>query len=219
MKKLFCINTITNFKEIIYDPFGVPFMKKYPDIEIYNILDDTLLKEVTLNDGVTSSVIRRMYNYSMSAVEYGADCIMCTCTSLNTAANALKDIIPVPIFDIDEPVARQAVQTGKRIGVLATLPTSPKAIIKTINAEAAKAGKSVEVITKIAEGAFDVLSAGDRNKHDEMVCQQLYALAHEVDVIAFAQISIGLLKHDTCSVPILKIGESGYEYARKLMGI
>ena len=219
MKKLFCINTITNFKDIIFDPFAVPFMEKHSDVEIYNIVDDTLLKETTANQGVTASVIRRMYNYSMSAVECGADCIMCTCTSVNAAAVALKNIVPIPIFDIDEPVARKAVQIGRKIGVLATLPTSPNAIIRTIETEATQAGKSVEILTCVAEGAFDVLSAGDRNRHDEMVCEQLYRLAKEVDTIVFAQISMSLLKHDPCDVPIIKIGESGYDYARELMGL
>ena len=61
------------------------------------------------------------------------------------------------------------------------------------------------------DGAFDVLCAGDRAKHDEMVNEALYRLSSEVDVIAFAQISMSMLRHDPVETPIYKIGESGLE--------
>ncbi len=217
MSKLFCINTITNFKDIIFDPFGKPFMEKNPDIEIFNIVDDTLLKETIANKGVTSSVLRRMFNYMTAACESGADCVMGTCTSVNAAAKYLRPLSPVPYLNIDEPVAREAVKAGKRIGVIATLPTSPGAIIRLMEENAAEMGKSISITTKIADGAFDVLCAGNRPKHDEMVNECLYALQKEVDIIVFAQISISLLKHEPVSVPLFKIGNSGYEEAKRLI--
>jgi len=75
----------------------------------------------------------------------------------------------------------------------------------------------VELVVKVAEGAFDVLCAGDRPKHDEMVLAALAELAKEVDVIAFAQISMSLLPHGDVGVPIYKIGRSGYEKIYSLM--
>jgi len=217
MSKLFCINTITNFKDIIFDPFGKPFMEKNPDIEIFNIMDDTLLKETIANKGITSSALRRMFNYMTAACEAGADCVMGTCTSVNAAAKYLRPLSPVPYLNIDEPVAREAVKAGKRIGVLATLPTSPGAIIRLMEENAAEMGKSISITTKIADGAFDVLCAGNRAKHDEMLNECLYSLQKEVDIIVFAQISMSLLKHEPVSVPLFKIGNSGYEEAKRLI--
>ena len=216
-KKLFLIHTINNFKEIIYDPFGKPFAEANPDIEIYNIADDTLLKETLVEGGVTSNTIRRIYNHVMTAVEYGADCAMVTCTSVNMAAKHIKALAPIPVFNIDEPVAKATVAAGKKIGVLATLPTSPKAAIRLLNQEAQEQKKDIEIITSVVDGAFDVLCAGDRAKHDEMVCDALYKLAKEVDIITFAQISMSLLKHEACGVPIFKIGTSGFDLAKELI--
>ncbi len=217
MSKLFLLNTITNFKEIIYDPFGKPFAEANPDIEVFNIMDDTLLKETQVAGGITKSVMRRMYNYTMQAVECGADCVMGTCTSVNMAAKYIRPLAPIPVINIDEPLAREAVKAGKKIGVLATLPTSPGAIIRLLEENAKEQGKEIEIVTKVAEGAFDVLCAGDRAKHDEMICENLYTLAKEVDIIVFAQISMSLLKHDPVDVPIFKIGESGFAEAKRLI--
>lgn len=216
-KKLALIHTINNFKDIIYDPFGKPFAEANPDIEVYNICDDTLLKATVAAGYCTESVIRRIYNYVMSSAEFGADCAMLTCTSVYAAAKYIRPLAPIPVFDIAEPVAKAAVAAGRKIGILATLPTSPKAVINMINEEAAACGKDIEIVTRVAEGAFDILCAGDRAKHDEMVCESLYSLAKEVDIICFAQISMSLLKHEDCGVPLFKIGPSGFDHARELI--
>lgn len=156
-KKLALIHTINNFKDIIYDPFGKPFAEANPDIEVYNICDDTLLKATLEAGHCPDSVTRRIYNYVMSAVEFGADCAMLSCTSVYEAAKFIRPLSPIPVFDIAEPTAKAAVAAGKKIGTLATLPTSPKAVINMINQEAAEVGKEIEIVTKVADGAFDVL--------------------------------------------------------------
>ena len=42
-KLLYTINTVNNFMDIIFNPFGKPFANANPDIEVYNIMDDSLL--------------------------------------------------------------------------------------------------------------------------------------------------------------------------------
>ncbi|MEX1376433.1 MAG: aspartate/glutamate racemase family protein [Eubacteriales bacterium] len=216
-KKLFLIHTVNQFRNMIYEPFAVPFEKANNDIEIYNIMDDTLLKETLANGGITNGVCSRILNYVKSAAEAGADCVMCTCTSVNAAAKYARNFAPIPFFNIDEPVARETVKNGKKIGVLATLPTSPKGTVRLLNEEAQKQNKDIEIVTSVAEGAFDALTAGDVKKHDEMVTEALFKLAKEVDTITFAQISMSKLVHDDPGVPIYKIGASGFEEAKKIL--
>lgn len=215
--KLYTINTVNNFMEIIFNPFGRPFAEKNPQIDVYNIMDDSLLKDVLAAGKATPAVISRMMAYSHTAQASGADGIIVTCTSVNEATAMIRPTLSIPIINIEEPVARDAVKNGKRIGVLATLPTSPAAIGRTITRIAREENKQVEVINRVADGAFDVLCAGDRKKHDEMVNEALYRLAGEVDVIAFAQISMSLLAHEKVDVPIYKIGTSGFEMIKSLM--
>ncbi len=216
-KLLYTINTVNNFMDIIFNPHVKPYVDEKGDIEVYNILDDSLLK-ATLNDGgMTPKTASRMLNYAKAAENSGADGIIVTCTSVNEATKNIRPFLNIPIINIEEPVAEMAVNAGKKIGILATLPSSPVAIERVIREKAALQGKEIEIVTRVAEGAFDVLCAGDRAKHDEMVCNCLYELAKEVDCIACAQISMSLLKHDEVSVPLFKIGRSGMERIDELM--
>lgn len=217
MKKFLCINTVNSFKEIIYDPFLAPFAEKNPDIELITITDDTLLSETRKYGGVTPALIKRMYAYANIGIEMGAECIMCTCTSVNKATEKIAPLLPVPMFNIEEPTAQAAVDCGARIGVLGTVESSPGAIISVMNDYAGKIGKKVEFVTKVVENAFEILSAGDRAKHDEMVLSAVRELSKEVDCIVFAQISMSLLPDAGVDIPIFKIGNMGLEKARELL--
>lgn len=216
-KKLFTINTVNNFMGMIFEPFGKPFLEANPDISITNIMDDSLLRETLAAAGPTADVANRMLNYAQTAQAHGADGVLVTCTSVNDATRYIRRFLRIPILNIEEPVAEQAMAGGTRIGVLGTIPTSPVAIGAVIRAKAEEKGKKVELINRVAEGAFDVLCAGDRDRHDEMVRDALYALAKEVDVVAFAQISMSLLRHDAVPVPVYKIGASGFAKIKDLM--
>ncbi len=223
MKKLYTINTneAEVFMEVIYNPFLVSFKAENPDIDVKNIIDDSLLNDTRLYGGMTTAIANRMLSYAKAAEYSGADGVLVTCTSVNKATKMIRPLLSIPILNIEEPVAEMAVSAGTRIGVLATIPTSPKAIIEVIQEKAAAAGKNVTIVTRVADGAFDVLKSGDRERHDEMVAQTLYKLAQEVDCIAFAQISMSKVKYDESrvSVPVYKIGISGFDRMKKLMGI
>lgn len=216
-KLLYTINTVNNFMDIIYNPFGKPFAETNPDIEVYNIMDDSLLVDTRKYNGMTPSIASRMLNYAKAAEASGADGIIVTCTSVNRATKMIRPLMNIPMINIEEPVAEMAAMSGKRIGVLGTIPTSPGAISWEIEEKAAQMGKEIEIVPVVVDGAFDVLCAGDRAKHDEMICEALYKLAKEVDCIAFAQISMSLLKHDPVDVPLFKIGTSGFDKIKELM--
>lgn len=216
-KLLYTINTVNNFMDIIYNPFGKPFAEANPDIEVYNIMDDSLLVDTRKYDGMTPTIASRMLNYAEAAEASGADGVIVTCTSVNHATKMIRPLMNIPMINIEEPVAEMAAMSGKRIGVMGTIPTSPGAISWEIEEKAAQMGKEIEIVPVVVDGAFDVLCAGDRDKHDEMVCEALYKLSKEVDCIAFAQISMSLLKHDPVDVPLFKIGASGFDKIKELM--
>lgn len=215
--KLYAINSVNNFMDIIYRPFVEPFAKDNPDVSVYNIMDDSLLSDTLAEGGVTPAITSRVLNYAKAAEASGADGIIVTCTSINRASALIRPFLRIPMLNIEEPVAEMAVQSGQRIGILATLPSSPGAIGAVIEQKAREADKQVELVTEVVDGAFDVLCAGDRDRHDQMVCEALYRLAERVDAIAFAQISMSLLPHDPVSVPVYKIGRSGLDRVLEMM--
>lgn len=217
MRKLYALYTVNNFMEMIYNPFAKPFEEEHPDIRIYNIMDDSLLADTRAQGKMTPVIATRMLHYAQAAEASGAEGIIVTCTSVNEATRLIRPFLHIPIINIEEPVAEMAVEKGSRIGVLATLQTSPAAIGRVIQEKADEKGRKVEIVNRVVEGAFDILCAGDRPRHDEMIRRELYRLAGEVDVIAFAQISMSLLQFDPVEVPVCMIGRSGFESIYKKM--
>lgn len=217
MKTLYTINTVNNFMGMIYEPFGKVFEEKNPDVKIYNIMDDSLLVDTRTYNGMTPTIASRMLNYAKAAEASGADGVLVTCTSVNEATKFIRPLMNIPILNIEEPVAEMAVKNGKKIGILGTIPTSPAALGRVVQEKAAELGKEIELVPAVAEGAFDVLCAGDVKKHDEMVCEALEKLAKEVDVIAFSQISMSLIELPETEVPVYRIGESGFQKIKEMM--
>ena len=189
MKKLYTVNTVNNFMGMIYDPFAKPFEEKHPDLKIYNIMDDSLLEETRIYDGMTPAIASRMLNYAKAAEASGASGVLVTCTSVNQATKYIRPLLNIPILNIEEPVAELAVENGTRIGILGTLPTSPAAIGRVIREKAREMGKAVA----------------------------LEGLAKRVDVIAFAQISMSLINIPKVDVPVYMIGQTGFDKILAMM--
>lgn len=215
--KLCTLHTTDKFMELMSDPFTKPFLKDNPEMEHMDITDSSLIAETQAAGYATDAVARRMYSYMMAAVDAGADAILVTCTSVNTVTKKIRDMIPIPVISIEEPVARKAVESGSVIGILSSLATSAKPVEQTIREEAKNINKNVDIKICVADGAFECLMSGDRVSHDEKIREALKELSQEVDVIVFAQISMSLVEHPSCQIPILKIGRSGYDMAKEVM--
>ena len=215
--KLCTLHTSEKFMELMSEPFTYPFLKNHPELEQMDITDSSLIKETQKAGFATPSVARRMYQYMMCAVEAGADGILVTCTSVNTITKQIRNMIPIPVVSIEEPVAKLAVESGVKIGILSSLATSAEPVKTTILEEAEKAGKEVAVRIQVADGAFEALMEGNRPLHDEKVKESLDKLIKEVDVVVFAQMSMALVEHKEYDKPVLKFGLLSYEAALEAM--
>jgi Asp/Glu/hydantoin racemase len=178
-----------------------------PNVKVFNIVDDSLIKNVISCGELTPANARRVVNYVGSAEVAGADFILVTCSSIGAAVEAAADLTGVPVLRVDQPMADKAVQTGKRIGVVATLSTTLQPTSDLVKRRAAVAGKTIELETVLCEGAFDALMSGDTATHDAMVAKALRELSTKTDVIVLAQASMarvadGLAPEDK-KVPIL----------------
>ncbi len=215
--KLCTLHTTDNFMELMSDPFTKPFLAQHPELEQMDIADSSLIKETQGAGYATPAVARRMYNYMMCAVDAGADAILVTCTSVNTVTKKVRDMIPIPVISVEEPVAEKAVAAGTKIGLLSSLATSAEPVKQTVLEKAAEAGKDVDVRIAVADGAFEALMSGDRALHDEKVREALDKLVKEVDVVVFAQMSMALVEHPQYDIPVLKFGLLSYEVALEAM--
>jgi Asp/Glu/hydantoin racemase len=178
-----------------------------PNIQTFNIVDDSLIKNVIKCGELRPETARRVVNYAASAEAAGADFILYTCSSIGAAVETAATLSKVPVLRVDQPMADKAVQTGNKIGVIATLSTTLNPTTDLVKRRAIVAGKEVQVISKLCEGAFDALMSGDAAKHDAMVAAALKELSSQVDVIVLAQASmarvVDTLNEADKKVPIL----------------
>lgn len=215
-KRLALIHTVNWYQKVITIPFVEPWLKENPQVEVFNIMDDSLLSESLANHGATPAVIKRLQFYVLAAESMGADVAMITCTTVGEASWIARKYASIPVFNIDEPMAREAVRRGRRLGIVATVPTSPAATKRLLERTAAEAGASVEIEIAVNEQAFEHLQKGEIDRHNELVHQEMDRLAERVDVLVLGQISLAQIKHET-KVPVLQVGHSGFAEARRLL--
>jgi Asp/Glu/hydantoin racemase len=180
---------------------------KLPNVEVFNIADDSLVKGIMAAGHLTAQISRRVAGYLESAELAGADYILVTCSSIGPAVEAAAKRISVPVLRVDQPMADQAVQTGKHIGVIATLRTTLEPTADLIERRAEKAGRQIKLTSRLCEGAFDALMNGDAAKHDALVAGALKELSQSADVIVLAQASMARVEEGLAPadkrVPIL----------------
>lgn len=163
---------------------------KLPHVDTFNIVDDSLVRAIGARGSLTADIARRVSGYISSAEAGGADLVLVTCSSIGPAVEAAAPFCAVPVVRVDEPMADRAVQTGRRIGVIATLPTTLNPTADLVRRRAALASRTIELTTRLCEGAFEALMAGDAAKHDTLVAAALRELSTQVDVIVLAQASM-----------------------------
>ena len=189
-------------------PVFADLCNKYlPGVKTFNIVDDSLIKNTIACGELTPATSRRVVNYAGSAQEAGADFILFTCSSIGPAVEMAASLTKVPVLRVDQPMADKAVQMGGKIGVIATLSTTLEPTTDLVKRRAAAAGKEIEIVSRLCEGAFDALMSGDAATHDKLVAGALKDLSKEVDVIVLAQASmarvVDSLDNSEKSVPIL----------------
>lgn len=217
MPTLAMIHTVSWYDRSVIQPFAVKFSQDHPEVRIVNIMDDSLLEEALAYQGPNSAVKRRMVAYALAAEAAGADVVMSTCTTMAPGTELAKPLLSIPIFNIDEPMANEAVRLGRRLAILATVPTSAPATRFQLEAAARRAGVEIQMETRICEPAFQALTSGREDEHNALVHDAMDELARTADVIVLGQISLSRIQHRPPGVPVLQVGHSGFAEARRLL--
>ena len=221
MTKVVLIHTVEGNVKV----FGDLVAEIAPDLPAEHVIDESLLGD-TIDAGTLTDAVRRRFRERVEAARRdGADVIMLTCSSVGPSADGLGEELGVTVLRVDEAMAERAVELGPNVGVAATLPTTLGPTAELIRRAAVKLGRSVEVTTSLAEGAFQALRAGDAERHDALVTATLRDLASNVDVIVLAQASMARavggaasIDADGRAVPILTSPRLGVERLRDIAG-
>src|SRR5438046_1693095 len=125
---------------------------KLPQIDVFNLVDDSLIKDVIAHGRLRPQTARRVTQLVAAAEDAGADFVMVTCSSIGAAVETAATLATVPVLRVDQPMADQAVATGRRIGVVATLSTTLEPTADLIQRRAAAAGKPIALNSRLCEG-------------------------------------------------------------------
>ena len=191
------------------------------DIKVFNISDDSLIKNTIERGVLTPDTFRRVVNYVASAEEAGADFILVTCSSIGPAVETAATLVNVPVLRVDQPMADKAVRMGNKIGVVATLSTTLEPTSDLVRRRAALAGKKIEQTSRLCEGAFDALMSGNPELHDKTVASALKELSQQADVILLAQASmarvVNQLRDEDKKAPILASPELAVQHLTEIL--
>lgn len=209
MRRVVLVHTVAGLVPVFQElAKGLP-----GDVKISNIVDESLLEDAISAGGLTHSVSRRVVHHILSAADSGAVAVLATCSSIGPAVEIASRLVDVPVLRIDEPMASAAIESGRRIGVLATVASTLNPTVDLLRRCTQSLDKDVEVTPVLRDEAFTAMRSGDGARHDEIIGEALMDLAADVDVIVLAQASmarvVDTLEPGALSVPVFSSPSSG----------
>lgn len=189
MKKLVLLSTgVALVSEIVekVKSFG-------KEIEIYNIVDDSIIKTIAKNNGIIPDYIfNRVKNYCSVADEIEADALLLTCSSISeTIDYARAEGVKIPLFKIDEPMIEFAVKNSfESIGVIATVKTTLQPTLRLIHDKLKVYDKEIRIESLLCEEAFDAYLKNETATHNRLVKEGIIKLLRKCDYVILAQASM-----------------------------
>jgi Asp/Glu/hydantoin racemase len=188
------------------DVFAALLAELLPAAATTVIVDELLLRDTIRRGEVAEATQSRVRDHVNWLAGSGVDAVLVTCSSLGRVADAVNDQADVPVLRVDRAMSERALTVGRRVGVIATLPTTLGPTASLIEQTAQFTGAEVDVVARLCAGAFEALQQGDPDTHDAIVRRELEQLFREVDVVVLAQASTARVLNglsDPPSIPVL----------------
>lgn len=175
---------------VTIDPLKSLAQELIPDCEVFNMLDDSILKELIENRGDLASVEQRVFSYIEIAAQNGADLILGACSSIGGLMHQAQALADVPVLRIDDAMAEHAVQNGKNLAVVATLFTTLSPTVELLQTKANELGPEISVTPHLVKSAYEALVRGDLELHDSILASRLREIYFTADLVVLAQASM-----------------------------
>ena len=216
-RQLVLIHTVPPLVDV-FTRLGVELL---PGVKLHHILDEPMIERVRRRGALAPEDAARLATHVEAARQIGADAVLVTCSTVSPCVDTIRDTAPIPVLKIDEAMIAKAVRLGTRIGVIATSRTTLEPTRGLLEAEAARAGKSLQVELVFVDEALPALLAGSGETHDRLVADAVMALAERKDVVVLAQASmarvLSVIPEDARAVPILSSPHLALAQARRLL--
>lgn len=169
-------------------PVHRAFEQRWPEALLVNLLDDSLTTDRAKEKALSASLCDRFVKFGHYAYASGASAILVTCSAFGPAIELLAEQLPVPVLKPNEAMFAEALNAGKRIGMLVTFAPA----VVTMEAEfadyARQQNSDATLKTLVVEDAIDLLRRGNAHQHNQLVADRAPELA-DCDVIMLAHFS------------------------------
>lgn len=180
-----------------------------------HVVREDLLAEARAQGYVDAALSARLKEI-LAASEPGV--VLCTCSTLGAAAEALDGVSGVRVLRIDRPLARAALTQGSRIAIVAALASTLAPTRQLLEEEAERAERDVTLELSLAEGAWQHFEAGDEAAYLRVIAEHVDAVAPHADVIVLAQASMmGAERYVVTEKPVLSSPVLGVKAALELL--
>ena len=200
------------------EPIKCAFNELWPEPEIVNLFDDSLSVDRAKSKVLTTDMEKRFSDLGNYAESIGADGILFTCSAFGPAIDKVAYNLTIPVLKPNEAVFEQALNTGHKIGMLATFEQSIASMSKEFCEIRNSLSATGSLDTKLVEGAMEFLRQGNQTKHNELIAKTA-ATFKDCDVLMLAQFSMVSAKSAVfreLNVPVLTAPEAA---VKKLRGI
>lgn len=191
-----------------------------PEAAITNLLDDSILPMINEANAITDSIRGRFDRLVDYAVSTEPDALLCACSSVGGMFEDRCAMHPVKALRIDTPMAQKAISLGRRIGIMATLPSTLGPTMALISRIAREANQDIVLTPLLVEGAGALLKGEDIPAYEALIADSLLAQLDKQDVIVLAQASMsGAACKVASPIPVLSSPESGILQLRQALAL
>jgi Asp/Glu/hydantoin racemase len=173
-------------------PTWAAFRAGWPEANVFNLMDDSLPHDLVV-DGMDPLVDRflNLGNYAANMRVGGqkTDAILFSCSAFGPALKAVQRSLSIPVLRPNEAAFEEALERGKRIGLMVTFGPALPPLKAELEEMAAERGLRPEISTAVAQGALEALQAGRPDDHDAIAAETASRLP-PIDVLVLGQFSL-----------------------------
>lgn len=149
------------------DPVMTAFAQDWAEVDVMNILDDTLSRDRAAANKLTNALAARISDLADYAVGGGAGGILYSCSAFGPAIRAVAHNLDIPVLTPNEAMFAEASAAKGQIGLLASFGPTVAALAGEF--AAMSGGRPLQA--QCVPAALTAAQAGDPQAHDELLAK------------------------------------------------
>jgi len=159
-----------------------------PGVPIRHSVRDDLFAQALSDGGITEATRLGTQSEVLRLIDEGAKVVLCTCSTLGSAAEETPHSSPARVLRIDRPLVEHAVSLGRPLFVVAATPTAMATTLALL--QSAAETTPLRCRTLLCDRAWMLFQAGDHAGYTALIAEQVETGARQGEVIVLAQASM-----------------------------